>query len=434
MKFLLSLIFTSLIALNSLIQPLSIHAQEPATNSAEEQPTKVVINFFYSKTCPHCQVAAPFLQQLSEKYTSVELHAFEITQNPANAQLMQAAAEKVGIEAGGVPLIIVGDQPMIGYGDDQTHGAYVESLVKTCIESNDCTDILSSEIDQAITSDQVIHEQDTNSESSSEQIYQAQDTMEKSESTAPIQDISVPFIGSISPELISLPLLTIIIGLLDGFNPCAMWALIFLISLLLSMKNKSRRWILGTAFIFTSGFVYFLFMTAWLNFFLFVGMIYWIRLAIGILAVGAGIYNLKDYLTNKDGACSTEGSQKKKEVLGKLSKATHHANLLIAIVSISVLAAGVNLIELFCSAGFPAIYTQVLSMSDLNFWQYYGYLALYILMFMLDDLVIFIISMITLEMTGLDTKYARYSRLIGGTLILLIGIALIFKPELLMFG
>lgn len=447
MKLLISFFLTINLLFSSLFAPTTILAQDNSTAAEQTQETKTVINFFYSETCPHCKTEAPFLEYLQQTYPEVEVHSFETTRNPANAQLMMLAAEKLNIEAGGVPLTIIGDQHMIGYGDDQTHGAYLEHLITQCRE-NTCLDILANETEAApiqemehqpsTTLEQPTEEntesaQLTNKETEDEQLAVEATQPNQVAPPAPMQKISVPFFGDIDPMVVSLPVLTVVIGLLDGFNPCAMWALIFLISLLLGMKDKRRRWILGTAFILTSGLVYFLFMTAWLNFFLLVGWIWWIRLAIGALAIGAGVYNLRDFVVNKSGACSTEGSDKKKKIIDRLSMATRSSNLIFALLSIMLLAAGVNLIELFCSAGFPAIYTQVLSLSDLATWQYYSYLGLYIFMFILDDLVLFVATMLTMHMTGLDTKYARFSRLIGGALILLIGLALMFKPELLMF-
>jgi hypothetical protein len=106
----------------------------------------------------------------------------------------------------------------------------------------------------------------------------------------------------------------------------------------------------------------------------------------------------------------------------------------LALGGIIVLAFLVNLVELVCSAGLPAIYTQILALNNLANWQYYFYIFLYVFFFMVDDLLIFIVAMVTLKMTGLSTRYARYSHLIGGILMIIIGILLIFKPEWLMFG
>jgi hypothetical protein len=225
-----------------------------------------------------------------------------------------------------------------------------------------------------------------------------------------------------------------VIGALDGFNPCAMWTLVFLISLLLGLHDRKRMWILGATFIAVSAFVYFLFMAAWLQLFLFIGLIWFIRIGIGVFAVGAGFYNLRDYWVNKDGACKVESSDKKKHTFEQIKNIIHRQSIWLALGGIILLAFAVNLVELLCSAGLPAVFTQVLAMNQLVWWKYYAYMALYILFFMLDDLVVFFLAMKTLHMVGLNNKYSRYSRLIGGIIILLIGVLMIFKPEWLSFG
>jgi len=108
--------------------------------------------------------------------------------------------------------------------------------------------------------------------------------------------------------------------------------------------------------------------------------------------------------------------------------------MIIALLGVSALAFSVNLIELLCSAGLPVVFTQMLALNNLNAVQHYLYILLYIFFFMLDDVIVFIVSMLTLEAFGITTKYTKYSHLIGGILMLVIGALLIFRPEVLMFG
>jgi hypothetical protein len=223
-------------------------------------------------------------------------------------------------------------------------------------------------------------------------------------------------------------------GALDGFNPCAMWTLLFLISLLLGMENRKRMWILGTAFIVASASVYFLFMSAWLNLILFLGFVIWIRVLIGVFALAGGCYSIKEFIFNKDGGCKVAGDEKRRKIFERLKLSVQQNSLWFALGGIFVLAFAVNLVELICSAGLPAIYTQILALNEMAGWRYYFYILLYIFFFMLDDLFIFFVAMITLEMSGITTKYAKASRLIGGIVMLAIGLMLIFKPEWLMFG
>jgi hypothetical protein len=155
---------------------------------------------------------------------------------------------------------------------------------------------------------------------------------------------------------------------------------------------------------------------------------------IGAIAIGGGSYNLKEYFTNKEGTCKVTNNQKRRAVFEKLKKITQHQSFYWALGGIILLAFAVNLVELICSAGLPAVYTQILTLSELATWQYYLYLLLYILFFMIDDLFVFFVAMKTLQVTGITTKYSRWSHLIGGILMIVIGLLLIFKHQWLMFG
>ncbi len=373
---------------------------------------QVNVYLFWGDGCPHCAREKPFLEQLEKKYSYIKLHQYEIWGNQRNRDLLTKVGGRLQTDIQGVPFTVVGDKQFAGYLSDETTGKEIENAVIQCSKVP-CNDPVGD----------VIKGSTGNNTSQKE----------KSEKVVPTK-ITVPILGEIDTKHLSLPLLTIIIGALDGFNPCAMWTLLFLISLLIGMHDKRRMWILGTAFIVSSAFVYFLFMAAWLHLVLFIGFVFWIRAAIGILALGAGIYNLREYLTNKENACKVTKSGERRKIFDALKHITQEKHFFIALVGIILLAGAVNIVELICSAGFPVIYTQTLSMSNLPVWQYYLYLLLYIFVFMLDDLFVFIVSMKTLQMTGVTTKYSRFSHLIGGILMLILGLLLIFKHELLMFG
>jgi hypothetical protein len=177
-----------------------------------------------------------------------------------------------------------------------------------------------------------------------------------------------------------------------------------------------------------------LFLSAWLNLFLFLGWVTGIRILIGLIALVAGGYYLRDFWVNREGVCPVTGNQKRQKIFQKIKAITQKRQFLLALLGIILLAVAVNAVELVCSAGLPAIYTQVLALANLPTWQYYLYLIFYVIIFMIDDLFVFFAAMITLRVTGIQTKYARYSHLIGGLLMLVIGLLLLFKPGLLMFG
>lgn len=403
-KIVLSVIFISLFCLI----PLKAHA----TNN-------LYIYLFWGDGCPHCAKEKAYLAEVLPNYPNVKLNKYEIYHSQENVNLMQKAASKLNVKSSGVPFLIIGDKETIGYAEGATDKE-IESRIKYCSE-NKCPDSIA----------QIVRPDKTNIPDTKEEQPKSDTDVKKVEKI-----VDLPFIGKINTANFSLPALAVIIGAIDGFNPCSMWVLMFLISLLLGMKSRKRMWALGGTFIVASAAVYFLFMAAWLQLILFLGFITWIRIAIGLIALSIGGYHLYDYIKNRknDIGCKVTGNEKRKLVFEKLKDIAHQNSLWMALGGIILLAFAVNLVELVCSAGFPAIFTQVLSLSNLPTWQYYAYILLYILFFMLDDIIIFAIAMFTLKATGISTKYAKLSKVIGGILMIAIGIILVLKPELLMFG
>lgn len=373
------------------------------------------VYFFWGEGCPHCEQEKLFLQKLEQEYSQVKIYDFEIYKNAENRQLLVDLGKKLNIDIRGVPFTLVGEKHFVGWYDEKSTGKAIEEAMQ-CVLRDGCQDL-----GQEILSIDHQHQEDGECD------------CEEEKSPLP-QKLKIPLLGEIETKNFSLPILTIVIGALDGFNPCAMWVLLFLISLLLGMKDRKRMWILGTAFIVASASVYFLFMVAWLNFILFIGIVIWVRILIGLVALGGGGYSLREYFLNPQAGCKVTGTEKRKRIFEKLKNITHQKSFYLALGGIILLAFAVNLVELICSAGLPAVYTQVLALSSLAKWQYYLYILLYVFVFMLDDLFVFFVAMTTLQMTGITTKYSRYSRLIGGILMLIIGLLLIFKPAWLMFG
>jgi glutaredoxin len=394
------------------------------------------VYFFYGDGCPHCAKEEVFLNNVvSQKYPDIKINRYEVWGNQANAKFLAEAAEKLNIKVSGVPILIVGDKAVVGFLDDKTSGAQIMALLDE-FASGKCADALEQVVNNTLENqspeEQLCEHSCDSTDSECQQNCGCSTDSERAQNIS--QKIKIPFFGEKDVKEFSLPILTVAVGVLDGFNPCAMWVLVFLITLLLGTANRKRMWILGVAFIITSGFVYFLFLSAWLNLFLFVGFLAVVRYAIGLVAIGSGFYHLKEYFTNKEAACKVTGGEKKKKIFDRLKQIISRESFVLSLLGIIILAAVVNLVELVCSAGLPAVYTQVLSLSNLPLWQYYGYLFLYIFFFMLDDLLIFFMAMFTLKISGINTKYTRYSNLIGGIIILIIGILLIFKPGWLMFG
>ncbi|MCA9391996.1 hypothetical protein KC614_02215 [candidate division WWE3 bacterium] len=379
---------------------------------ASDNDKTVDIYLFYSKACPHCEKEREFLNTyIDSNPGKVLLHEFEVSGSEENAALMYEVGLKLGAVSFSVPYLVIGDAPIVGYSSDITTGLQIADAVQYCSD-NPCNDSVAKIVSGK--GDEV-------------EVGVKYETIH----TPPIQnDIELPFIGVINAQSISLPILTIVVGFLDGFNPCAMWVLVFLISMLVTLKDKRRMWILGSTFILVSGLVYFLFLAAWLNVYFILHYVTFIRYVVGAVAVVGGYINLKRFFSRSKG-CETMSEDKRKGVLERIKSIVKTQNYLLAIVGIVVLALSVNVVELVCSAGLPAIYTQVLSLANLDPITYYMYLLMYIVVFMIDDLFVFALAIFTLRVTGISEKYTRMSSLVGGVVILVIGILLLFAPSLL---
>ena len=384
-----------------------------STCVAAAAPGPFVIHFFYGQGCPHCAKEEKVLREYENRYGNLRIERYEVYFNQENMDLLEKVVERLEAYPPAVPFLVVGDEYVVGFDENFTPDM-IKTLIAKCLPGH-CPDVVR----------QIL---------GGEKAPPVQGSAQTARPAEQTWVITIPLVGEIDVRSFSLPMLTVVMGFLDGFNPCAMWALIFLIGLLLGMRNRARMWLLGSVFIVASAFVYFLFMAAWLNIILFFGLVIWVRIAIGLIALAGGVYSVRDAILNPEISCKMTDDERRRQFRVRLRNAIGQQSLLLSLVGISLLAFMVNLVEIVCSAGFPAIYTQVLSLSALPTWKYYAYILLYIFVFMLDDLIVFFAAMMTLEITGATTTYVRYARLLGGLLMLLIGALLIFRPQVLMFG
>lgn len=245
----------------------------------------------------------------------------------------------------------------------------------------------------------------------------------------PIDKLNTWAFGALSVSQLGLPLFTIFIGLLDGFNPCAMWVLLFLLSMLLHLKDRVRMAYIAGTFVMVSGFVYFAFMAAWLNIFLVVGKSNLINILLGFIAIVVGAINIRDSLSLLKGFSLSIPESAKPRLYQKIREVIMHQSVLLSIAASASLAVVVNFVELLCTAGFPAIYTAILSQHQLSLPEYYGYLALYIAGYIADDALMVGTAVIALTSNKLTENGGRLLKLISGFAMFLIGLILLFKPE-----
>ena len=378
-----------------------------------EENNDITLYLFHGDGCPHCAAEMKYLDSIEDKYDNLKIVKYEVWYNDENAELLSKIEKAFSISRSGVPTTIIGDTVIIGYGD--TTNSKIERAI----------DYYSTEeyIDQV--------ERIKNDEFKKEEVKE--EFKKKEKKTDDALTIKVPLFGKVNLKKISLMTASVIIGLVDGFNPCAMWILLFLISVLIGMKDKKRMWALGLAFLLTSAAVYMLIMLSWINVAVKITSIIWIRNIIAVIALVGAIVNIRAFIKSRDSGCQVVDDKKRKKIFSKIKKFTHEKSFFLALIGVMGLAVSVNLVELACSAGLPLVFSELLAINKVSSFMKFMYTLVYILFFLLDDLIVFLIAMFTMEVTGISTKYNKYSHLLGGVIMLLIGILLLFKPEWLMF-
>jgi len=369
----------------------------------EEQPaapqpggdTLLEVHFFYHSGCPHCKDQEPFNEDMALMYEDV-FFVYHDGADPSQYAILLELIEGTNVTERDLdfPATIVGKRAFVGWESREVNGPPIEQAIVDCLAGN-CGGTADPE------------EEDVPSE------------------------ITLPLFGTIRVADYSLPALAIVLGLVDGFNPCAMWVLAYLISMLFVLQDRRKAWLLVGSFVAASGILYYLFMTAWLNAFLLIGYSRPITIVIGAIALGAGIFNLHDYIkSGGEIVCEVVDADSRKSTMSRIQSLATSPLSVATVFAMIALAFIVNSIEFVCSAALPAIFTRVLTIAQLGVAQYYLYILLYVGFFMLDDLIIFGAAAFAMN-TALGQRYAKYSKIVGGVILLVLGVLLLFAPQLL---
>lgn len=363
-------------------------AQVIGNQSGHTEECDKTIYIFYGQECSKCQALEKYVDEIKKSHPEIEFKLYEVWHNNENLDLFKQKAAERGVEAKAVPTVFIGHQTFTGYASDELTGVEIKKSIYD--------------------------------------LYCITDKVED-------RSINIPLVGKVKIAALSVPVLTVVLGLIDGFNPCAMWALIALMTILLATKDRKKIRLVGSVFIISSWLIYYLFMAFYLNTFQLISYVTWIRYLIGLVAVFAGAMYLRDFWTYQPGVCKVTNAKQQKSIMERMKKVAASKSTWLIVIGVIALSFSVNLVEMMCSLGLPVVYTQILSMSNLPHWQYYIYLALYNTLYMADDIVVFIIAAVTMNYVHLNNKYDRWMKLFGGILIFALGLALIFKPELLSF-
>ncbi|MBU0591086.1 hypothetical protein KKF81_04135 [Candidatus Micrarchaeota archaeon] len=364
---------------------------EQPTTQPQTSDANITMDFFYVDGCHFCAAQKEFNTELENEFPNLDIIKHDAA-IPEEYRLLQIMTQnhtvgKHGIV--GVPATFINGKMFVGFSNETAQK--IRETIAGCV---DCVE----EEDEA-----------------PEEV---------------LRRFNIPYVGIVDLSGLSLPLLAIVLGIIDGFNPCAIWVLIYLITLLIGLKDKKRVWLIAGTFVIASGVLYFLFMTAWLNAFLFFGYIHAVTIIVGLVGLGIGIISIKEFFEKSAITCNATNGKEKKKIMQYAKEIVLAPLTAATILSIIVLALVVNAIEFLCSAAIPTVFTQLLVIGKLSTLEQYAYILLYVVFFTLDSLLVFGLAAFTI--TGISgEKYIRLCRLIGGIILLLLGLMLLFAPSML---
>ncbi|MDP2826304.1 MAG: thioredoxin family protein [Sulfuritalea sp.] len=357
---------------------------------------EVQLWFFWSLSCPHCKEAQPHVEAMARERPGVKLNSLELTRHPGNVERYRAMALALGQEAAAVPALLFCGEMHVGWDRDRTTGAMIRSRLDACRER----------VAAGLTSAPAAAARPSAGER-----------------------VAIPFVGAVDPASLSLPALTLVLAGLDAFNPCAFFVLLFLLSMLTHQKSRARMLTVGGIFVLASGLMYFAFMAAWLNFFYLLGHLAWVTLAAGALAVFVGAVNVKDWFMFGKGVTLSIPDSKKPELFGRMRAVLATERLPAMLAATAFLAVAANFYELLCTAGFPMVYTRLLTLAEPSPAARYAWLAAYNAIYVLPLAAIVAVFAGTLGARRLGEREGRLLKLLSGTMMIGLGALLLLAPD-----
>lgn len=357
------------------------------------------IEVFVREGCPHCEHAEAFLAQLGRERPDLRVVIRDIRKDPAALQRLKQLARERKAGAVRVPAIAIREQLIVGFSSE----AGTERLIRSALDGQHAV------------------------KAAEAAACEAEESLECSSKPA-AETFEVSLFGKVfTLDDLGLPAFTLAMGLLDGLNPCSMWVLLLMISLLAPLNDRRRMIAIAGTFVLIQGIAYFLFMTAWLNLFLFIGLSRASQLVIAAIAIIAGFINMKDFFAFGRGISLSIPEKAKPGIYNRMRAILHAESMTAAIVGAVILAWLVQIVEFLCTSGFPALFTRILTLRELEPASYYGYLLLYVAAYMLDDLVILSIGVALLSRHRLQEREGRWLKLLSGLVMVGLGVYLILQ-------
>ncbi|MBN1536174.1 MAG: thioredoxin family protein [Anaerolineales bacterium] len=403
----------------------------------------VNIYLFWGDGCSHCAITKPYLEGLARKYPGVVLKEYEVYYEEENQNLFFEIAAKYGIEPSAVPTFFIGNYYSVGYARELN--IKIDAIVKQCLK-NSCPDpevdvisetpstILAATLEEIMNVTPVIPAtltlavipDDINPGEIATIIEESTTPSKKPPETHLLQ---VPFFDMVDLDAHSITLSTALIAFVDGFNPCSLWVLSMLITLTLHTGSRRKVTIIGLVFLTVTAVIYALFIAGLFSVLKIASFYGWVQVIIALIALFFGLVNIKDYFWYKEGLSFTIADEKKSGIFRSIRKVMDASQSTWGLIGATiVLAAGVSMVEFSCTAGFPVLWTNLLTSQNIGAAAFLLLLLLYMLIYQLDELVIFFSAVVTLKSNRLEEKHGRLLKLIGGILMLTLAGVMLIDP------
>ena len=372
------------------LAPLSAAGERSLGANLDDGEINVTV--FHSAGCSYCRHTLALLDEISAENSIVMVEKVDVYGSKENYERWVNAWKSFGYDPYyiSVPLTVIEGTPIRGYNPGKIRQA-IDSCVVTPDQNEACPADLNTE---------VVHHF---------------------------------LFGQIDIKGMSLPVIAAVLGAVDGFNPCAMLILAYLIMLIIETKDRRKMWLIVGTFLLASAVIYFLILTAFSMALGEIGRQPLLKLAIGVVAIGVGIFTIKNHIRKKELTCKVTGKGTRKKIMDKFRELLEQPTTLITLAWIVFLAFAINSIELGCSWFIPLIFSEQLAMNGITGLAALPYNLVYLFFFMLDDIILFGGAALTMTFVDVSERIVRIAGLIGGSVILLLGILMIFFPEALAF-
>ena len=381
--------------------------------SSQQSSNKVAVAAFVREGCTHCAAEEEFFKKLSLKRQDFSIQYYRL-ENPSEREVWDKFTNETNTSKV-TPITVIGDKYIIGFDKPETTGKEIIQLIQSTKSRGIATDLTRPTLNNSQVKGSTCNQQGTVPCSVNKSFF-----------------VNLPLLGRIDAQKYPLLILSALFGFFDGFNPCAMWVLITFLMILIQVGDRKKMFLFAGTFILAEAIMYSLILVVWYKTWDFVRLDTIVTPIVGIVSLIGGVLFLREW-RKKELECKITDHKQRKHLRDKISFLATNKFTLITFLSILGIAFSVNIIEFACSIGIPQAFTKILELNKLSLLENGTYIATYILFYMIDDLIVFGIALYGIDKFALTTKYSKLSNLIGGIVMLILGLVMIFKPSLILF-